>query len=81
MARLPGFEAIEDPPKEDDGVLPSTSDEGSQKIAQFKPEDLNRYLMNKEAQDLLKSLGHLKLPSEYFEEDISTIDSVIDNVN
>ena len=81
MARLPGFEAIEDPPKEDDGVLPSTSDEGSPKIAQFKPEDLNRYLMNKEAQDLLKSLGHLKLPSEYFEEDISTIDSVIDNVN
>ena len=81
MARLPGFEAIEDPPKEDNGVLPSTLDEGSPKIAQFKPEDLNRYLMNKEAQDLLKSLGHLKLPSEYFEEDISTIDSVIDNVN
>ena len=78
---MPGFEAIEDPPKEDDGVLPSTSDEGSPKIAQFKPEDLNRHLMNKEAKDLLKSLGHLKLPSEYFEEDISTIDSVIDNVN
>ena len=57
MARLPGFEAIEDPPKEDDGVLPSTSDEGSPKIAQFKPEDLNRYLMNKEAQDLLKVSG------------------------
>ena len=81
LAQLPGFEAIEDPPKEDDGVLPSTSGEGSPKIAQFKPEDLNRYLMNKEAQDLLKSLGHLKLPSEYFEEDISEIDDEIDDVN
>ena len=50
LAQLPGFEAIEDPPKEDDEVLPSTS-EKEPKIAKFKPEDLDRYLMNKQAQD------------------------------
>ena len=81
LSQLPGFEAIEDPPKEDDGVLPSTSDEGSPKIAQFKAEDLNRYLMNKEAQDILKTSEYHKLPYEYFEEDISTINNVIDDVN
>ena len=81
MAQLPRFEAIEDPPKEDDGVLPFTSDEGSPKIAKFKAEDLNRYLMSKEAQDILKKSEYHKLPSEYFKEDISTIDSVIDDVN
>ena len=50
MAQLPGFEATEEP-KEDDGVLPSTSDEGT-KIAKFKAEDLDRYLMSKESQDI-----------------------------
>ena len=77
MAQLPDFEAIEEP-KEDDGVLPSTS-EG--KIAKFKPEDLNRNLMNKEAQDILKSNGYYNLPSEYLEEEVSAIDNVIDGVN
>ena len=79
LAQLPGFEAIEEP-KKDDGVLPSTSDE-EPKIAKFKPEDLNRYLMSKDSQDLLNSIGYHKLPSKYFEEDISTIDNVIDDVN
>ena len=77
LAQLPGFEAIEKP-KEDDGVLPSTS-EG--KIAKFTPEDLDRNLMNKEAQDILKLNGYDYLPSEYFEEDVSTIDKVIEDVN
>ena len=77
LAQLPGFEAIEEP-KEDDGVLPSTS-EG--KIAKFTPEDLDRNLMNKEAQDILKLNGYDKLPSEYFEEDASTIDKLIEDVN
>ena len=81
MSQLPGFEAIEDPPKEDDGVLPSTSDEGSPKIAKFKAENLNRYLMNKESQDILKTSEYHKLPSEYFEENISTIYNVSDDVN
>ena len=79
LAQLPGFEAI-DEPKEDDGVLPSTSDEGS-KIAKFKTEDLDRYLMNKKAQDILKTNEYHKLPFKYFEEDVSTINKVIDDVN
>ena len=37
--------------------------------------------MNKQAQDLLKSSEYHKLPSEYFEEDVSTIDKVINDVN
>ena len=78
MAQLPGFEAIEEP-KEDDGVLPSTSEEGP-KIAKFTPEDLNRNLMNKQAQDILKVNEYHKLPSEYFEEDVSTIDKLIEDV-
>ena len=77
LAQLPGFEAIEEP-KEDEGVLPSTS-EG--KIAKFTPKDLDRNLMNKEAQDILKLNGYDYLPSEYLEEDASTIDNVIDGVN
>ena len=68
LAQLPGFEAIEEP-KEDE----------EPKIAKFKPEDLDRYLMNKQAQDILNE--YHKLPSEYLEEDVSTIDKVIDDVN
>ena len=79
LSQLPGFEAIEES-KEDDGVLPSTSDEGP-KIAKFKAEDLDRYLKSKESQDILKINEYYKLPSEYFKEDVSTIDKVIDDVN
>ena len=82
LAQLPGFEAIEESKedKEDEEVLPSTSEEGP-KIAKFTPEDLDRNLMNKEAQDILKVNEYHKLPSEYFEEDVSTIDKVIEDVN
>ena len=76
LAQLPGFEAIEEP--KDEEVLPSTS-EG--KIAKFTPEDLDRNLMNKETQDILKVNEYYKLPSEYFEEDVSTIEKVIEDVN
>ena len=79
LAQLPGFEAIEES-KEDDGVLPSTSEEGP-KIAKFTPEDLDRNLMAKETQDILKVNEYYKLPSEYFEEDVSTIEKVIEDVN
>ena len=82
MAQLPGFEAIEEPKEDEEAkeVLPSTSKEGP-KIAKFTPEDLDRNLMNKEAQDILKLNEYHKLPSEYFEEDVSTIDNLIDGVN
>ena len=79
MTQLPGFEAIEES-KKDDGVLPSTSDEGP-KIAKFTPKDLDRYLNSKESQDILKTNEYYKLPSEYFKEDVSTINKVIDDVN
>ena len=79
LAQLPGFEAIEEP-KEDEEVLPSTSEEGP-KIAKFTPEDLNRNLMNKEARDILKLNDYHKLPSEYLKEDNSTIDKLIEEVN
>ena len=79
LAQLPGFEAI-DEPKEDDGVLPSTSDEGP-KIAKFKAEDLDRYLNSKDSQDILRTNEYHKLPSEYFKEDVSTINKIIDDVN
>ena len=79
LAQLPGFEAIEES-KKDDGVLPSTSDEGP-KIAKFKAEDLDRYLNNKESQDILKTNEYYKLPSEYFKEDVFSINKVIDDVN
>ena len=79
LSQLPGFEAIEEP-KEDDRVLPSTSDEGP-KIAKFKAEDLDRYLNSKDSQDILKTNEYHKFPSEYFKEDVSTINKVIDDVN
>ena len=88
LAQLPGFEAIEEPKEDEEDeeyeeakeVLPSTSDE-KPKIAKFTREDLDRNLMNKEAQDILKDNEYHKLPSEYFEEDVSTIDKVIEDVN
>ena len=80
LAQLPSFESIEDTPKEDDGVLPSTSDEGP-KIAKFKAEDLDKYLNSKYSQDILRTNDYHKLPSEYFKEDISSINKVIDDVN
>ena len=79
LAQLPGFEAIEEA-KEDDEVLPHPT-EKKPKIAKFTKEDKDRYLMNKEVQDILKNNEYHKLSSEYFEEDISTIDTVIDDVN
>ena len=73
------FQANEES-KEDDGVLSSTSDEGP-KIAKFNAEDLDRYLNSKESQDILKLNEYHKLPSEYFKEDVSSIDKVIFDVN
>ena len=81
LTQLPGFEAIEEPKEDDDDeVLPHPTKK-EPKIAKFKAEDLDRNLISKEAQDILKTIEYHKLPSEYFEEDISTIDNVIDDVN
>ena len=37
--------------------------------------------MSKESQDILKNNEYYKLPSEYFEEDVSTINKIIEDVN
>ena len=50
-------------------------------IAQFKVEDLNKNLMNKEFQDILKDNGYDYLPAEYINSDIGEISSLIENVN
>ena len=81
LKQLPGFDAIEDPPKKDEDDLPSTSEEGSKKIVKFTSDDIDRYLTNKEAQDILKVNEYHKLPSEYLKEDLSKIDKVIDDIN
>ena len=89
LAQLPGFEAIEEPKEDEEEdeedeevkeVLPSTSDE-KPKIAKFTPEDLNRYLLSKETQDILKSSNYDNLPSYYLQKDNSTIDKLIEEVS
>ena len=85
LAQLPGFEAIEEPKEDEEDevakeVLPSTSDE-KPKIAKFSPEDLDRYLLSKETQDILKSNGYDNLPSHYLKEENSNIDRLIEEVN
>ena len=78
LEQLPGFEAMEEP-KEDKALPGPTKDEP--KIAQFTKEDMDRNLMSSEVQNILKANEYHKLPSDYFTEDISTIDNVIDNLN
>ena len=82
LAQLPGFEAIEEPKEDEEAkeVLPSSSDE-KPKIAKFTPEDLDRYLLSKETQDILKSLGYDNLPSHYLKEDNLIIGNLIEGVN
>ena len=50
-------------------------------IAQFKVEDLNKNLMNKEFQDILKDNGYVYLPSHFINSDVKEISSVIEDVN
>ena len=70
MKELPGVEAIED--EEDEAQAP---------ITKFNVEELNRYLNNKETQDLLEINGYVHLPSYYFERDVDEISSLIKDVN
>ena len=50
-------------------------------IAQFKVEDLNKNLMNKEFQDILKNNGYDYLPSHFINSDVKEISSLIEDVN
>ena len=92
MEDLPGVEAVEDgeDDKDDQAQAPTptppnsptpTSQAKEAPIAQFKVEDLNKNLMNKEFQDILKDNGYDYLPAEYINSDIGEISSLIENVN
>ena len=50
-------------------------------IAKFNVEEFNRYLNNKESQDILESNGYTNLPSYYFDKNVSEISSLINDVN
>ena len=86
MKELPGVEAIED--EEDKAQAAKEKEDKSPKekeaktpIAKFNVEDFDRYLNNKEAQDILESNSYEYLPSYYFDKNISEISSLIDDVN
>ena len=89
---LLGLEAIEDgeDDKDDQARAPTptppnsptpTSQAKEAPIAQFKVEDLNKNLMNKEFQDILKDNGYVYLPSHFINSDVKEISSVIEDVN
>ena len=78
MKELPGVEDIED---EEDKAQAPKEKEDKAPIAKFNVEDFNRYLNNKETQDILESYGYDNLPSYYFDKNVSEISSLIDDVN
>ena len=86
MRELPGVEAIEDEedkaplPKEDKAQAPLPKVD-KPPIAKFNVEDFNKYLNNKEAQDILGNNGYVNLPSYYFDKNVFEISLLINNVN
>ena len=88
---MPGVEGIED--EEDKAQAPLPKEYKSPLVdnspfiidnpptAKFNVEDLNKYLNNKEAQDILKKNGYEYLPSDYFDDDVSEIITIFNNVN
>ena len=94
MQELPGVEAIEDEEDKAQAAIeqkevkaplakeyksPLVIDKPP--IAKFNVEDFDRYLNNKEAQDILENNGYDHLPSYYFDKNVSEISSLINNVN
>ena len=83
MQELPGVEAVED--EEDKAPLPKEDKSpfviDKPPIAKFNVEDFNKYLNNKEAQDILGNNGYDNLPAYYFDKNVSEISSLINNVN
>ena len=86
MKELPGVEAIED--GEDDQAqapIPKKDKDplviDKPPIAKFNVEEFDKYLNNKKSQDILESNGYEHLPSYYFDKNVSSIYSLINNVN
>ena len=61
--------------------LPPTPEKKLQKKVDIQPEYFDEYLNNKESIDVLKKIGYDKLPSFYFDKDITILASVIDSVS
>ena len=61
--------------------LPPTPEKKLQKKVDIQPEYFDEYLNNKQSIDVLKKIGYDKLPSFYFDKDITTLASVIDSVS
>ena len=93
MQELPGVGAIEDEEddKEDQAPTPTppksatptpTTPPQAEKspIANFKVEDLNKNLNNKEFQDVLSDFDYRYLPSYYFDKDIKILSDLINDV-
>ena len=79
MRELPGVEAIEE--DEEDEAQPQPQASPQAPITKFNVGELDKYLNNKEAQDILENNGYENLPSYYFDKDVSEISSLINNVN
>ena len=85
MQELPGVEAIED--EEDKAQAPLPKEDKNPLVIEKSPTTkfdvgyFNKYLNNKEAQDILGNNGYGNLPSYYFDKNISEISSLINNVN
>ena len=68
--------------KEDQAQAPLPKDDQAQApTAKFNVEFYDRYLNNKESQDILENNGYPDLPSSYFNKDVYEIYSLIDRVN
>ena len=61
--------------------LPPTPEKKLKKKVDIQPEYFDEYLNNKQSIDVLKEIGYDKLPSVYFDKDITTLASVIDSVS
>ena len=75
-----------------DDILSSTDDEEEEKFKEnlpptpekkmhIKPEYFDEYLNNRETVDILKKFDYDKLPSFYFNKDISILESVLNSVS
>ena len=61
--------------------LPPTPEKKLEKKVDIQPEYFDEYLNNKQSIDVLKKIGYDKLPSFYFDKDITILASVIDSVS
>ena len=78
MGEMPGVKAIE---HEEYKAQAPIEKKAKDPLAKFNVVHFDSYLNNKEAQDILESIGYINLPSYYFDKDISEISSLIEEVN